>query len=504
MNKRLFFIVCIICLIGCDNSDNNDNNKNNDDIQVFAGEVNNINDQVIVDFQNALNNANLNLDGKKATNSINWDGNAVLNITQGATANLPTNLFLVGAGERQLIIGDVDDQQNIINEEQPTITEDNFATLADGVTVNPSNNTNITAFTAPATFSGFGTNIITFVFKLEDKKTTGLINGFGAIFTDVEIDGRSGLRFFNAKGEIIREEFLSAGNDGGHQFIGVIFPENEVAFLQLMLGNNEDFGNELEDIPGDRDFVAVDNIFFPLSEEEYPTTDIVEEILNTNSDAFINTDRLVQTFAGNNGLGSATFDSGINWDGAAVTALTNGATANFPKNLFLVGAGFRQLTIGEEPEPVAVSEDNFATLVDGTLNPSANNGTDNFTPFVTFGVFTDDSITIKFFLADQITPALVRNFSAVFTDVEVANRSGISFFDVDDNLIHTVKAKALNSGSNQIVGSFFSKPIIAKVVIDLPDNVNFGINVEDPNGSDPIDHVVVDNLLFERSNTTSD
>ena len=105
----------------------------------------------------------------------------------------------------------------------------------------------------------------------------------------------------------------------------------------------------------------------------------------------------------------------IVWDGAAVTNLTLTATTAFPANLFLGGAGFRQLVIGGTGEAVAVSQNGFASLPTGGANPSNNGGFGPFSGDANFAVLGSNTVTVNFTLADRVTASLVNGFGVVFT-----------------------------------------------------------------------------------------
>ena len=215
-------------------------------------------------------------------------------------------------------------------------------------------------------------------------------------------------------------------------------------------------------------------------------------------------------------------DQNINWDGGAVTVLTQGATATINSDIFLIGAGNRQLIIGGPNEDIRVSENRFATLDAAADNPSepgssATAGADfaALTSNVNFTVMGGEVATQTFFLADQTTPALIHGFAVIFTDVEVANQSGLRFLDANGQVIRTVFAQVQASGTHQLVGALFPSAQVAQVQVLFGDadssnvadsgNKDFGTGpagvgvgvVEDLiTGSD---HVVVDNFLFFKS-----
>lgn len=469
----MLFFLLLATSFGC-SSDGNAN----PDIVEFLAELLAIDDDVVAQFD-------VQRDAVAAgtERNINWDGAAVTVLTLGATADFPSTLFRDGAGNRQIMVGGA-------TGEASAVSEDSFATLPDG-SPNPSAGGGFGPLTGTVNFAVLGKDNVTVSFTTIDTAEAGLVNGFGVIFTDVEAAGKSGLRFYDREGRLLRDVRAVPGASGAHQFVGAVFQNAVVATVRIDMGDNRNFGTGVENpAGGGDDFVVVDDFRFFLAQDAVAPTAFVAPIASLADDVFVRFDRRRLPLAQGR-------ERNINWDGGAVTALTLGATTDFPPALFLNGAGLRQINIGDAGQGVVVSEDSFATLPDASANPSAGQGFGNVSPTVNFSVIGGNRVTVRFFLADQVTPALVHGFGAIFTDVELAQKSGLRFFDANDNLLLDVRAAAGASGASQFVGGVLGQAVVARVEIDFGDNGTFGTATENPGAG--IDQVVVDDFRFFQS-----
>ena len=400
-----------------------------------------------------------------APRNINWDGPAVTSRLNSGRADLPGDLFVNGAGFRQIKFS-----------EPLTAATDSFHGIFDeDIGADPfSNNVNVAPLTR---------NKVVVSFTMEDRKTAGLVAGFGAIFTDVESSWKSGMAFYDEAGDLLKTVYAKKASSGAHQFVGAIFDETVVASVVLFFGDNGELDLDKPEGHGN-DFVAVDDWFFFLADTEVPTVTYRGEVEERD-------DEILEQFEQRREALDFAQVQNINWDGAAVTSLTNGDKSMLPTNIFLNGAGFRQLTIAKSSERPFASENEFGFPGTG-LEPFTNNV--NFAPYA-------NTLTIDFFLADRSTRGLIHGFGAIFTDVEMPLKSGLKAFDENGKVVANVRARPQESGSHQFIGVMFNKPTIAKVVLDMGDDVNLPDNPEDlENG---VDLVAVDDWLFMKSTTAA-
>jgi len=173
---------------------------------------------------------------------INWDGPAVTGLTRGRTTFLDGRTFL-DTVPRQVISDDM------------MASEDAFRTIVDqtagrNTIINPSfdprNVRRFAPFSPTVTTAPLlARNSMKVHFTLADKKTAGLVHGFGAIFTDVQRDNLSGLTFFDANNRVITRVNAvrtPRGASGQHQLVSAFFAEPIVASVEIRFGNNDNMG----------------------------------------------------------------------------------------------------------------------------------------------------------------------------------------------------------------------------------------------------------------------
>jgi len=96
----------------------------------------------------------------------------------------------------------------------------------------------------------------------------------------------------------------------------------------------------------------------------------------------------------------------------------------------------------------------------------------------------------------QPTPAVVRGFGIVFSDVDLADQTTIQLFRQDGSSLGTYSAPVRSDeGGFSFVGVTFADAIIARVRITLGTGA-LGANVEDVSAGGTVDLVVLDNLIY--------
>lgn len=160
----------------------------------------------------------------------------------------------------------------------------------------------------------------------------------------------------------------------------------------------------------------------------------------------------------NNGVGGS-FASGrreVNWDGVP----SNFADPNLiPDNFFNINSP-RGLDYTTPGSGFVVSDN----ATGGNGRPLRFGFPDDFTAFSGQKVFTplNSVITdVHFFIPGTSIPATVTGFGAVFTDVEIANVSGIQFFSANGSLITSIDAPTSANGGFSFVGATSTVPIFS-------------------------------------------
>lgn len=111
------------------------------------------------------------------------------------------------------------------------------------------------------------------VFRLADLHTPGLIQGFGAVFTDVEKADTSGLVFKDQFDREIAHFYVPAGANAQQQFLGVVFSRPVIAEADVLMGEQgENFG-DVDDLTdgGPADVVVTDDFVFQAATTPIPS-----------------------------------------------------------------------------------------------------------------------------------------------------------------------------------------------------------------------------------------
>ncbi len=184
----------------------------------------------------------------------------------------------------------------------------------------------------------------------------------------------------------------------------------------------------------------------------------------------------------------------INWDGV-IDELA--APNNLPGNFFnaISKRGVVFATPGTRFQVSASSSNVSGTPVEfGNLNPAFPNLFQPFSPERLFTVLGSNIINISFFIPGTTTPAVVRGFGAVFTDVERSDSTKLEFFDAQGNLIFSGFALAVPGAHESLsfLGASFATPQIALVRITSGDA---GLDAQAENNG-VVDLVAMDDFIY--------
>ena len=174
---------------------------------------------------------------------INWDGGNPLNeatsiagnpfagfqITRGALFTTPDGIGFIQA---------------------PAGTDVPPGGLA-GFFGNPTYKTSFRAFSASRLFSVIGGRITDVTFFVPGGGSAATVNGFGAVFTDVDQPNGSGparkrgnrnastlIEYYGVDGRLLFSSFVPASpGDGGLSFFGVVFPDARIARVRITSGD---------------------------------------------------------------------------------------------------------------------------------------------------------------------------------------------------------------------------------------------------------------------------
>src|SRR4051794_8244268 len=205
-------------------------------------------------FQSDLGTLNPNVVGSfgSGRREINWDG---VPAAFSAPNSLPANFFNVNSPRGVLF-------------STPGSGFQVSGAAADGVPVNFGNidasyTNTFTTFSAPRLFTAIGSNIVDVNFFIPGSNTAALVQGFGAVFTDVDLADTSSIQFFNSANVSLGSFFVPATTGSATlSFLGVAFSVPEIARVRITSGNTT-LGAGASDQNGDlRDVVALDDFIY--------------------------------------------------------------------------------------------------------------------------------------------------------------------------------------------------------------------------------------------------
>ena len=174
---------------------------------------------------------------------INWDGGNPANQATTVTGN-PFTGFQVTRGA----LFTTPDGTGFV--QAPAGTDVPPGGLA-GFFNNPTYATSFRAFSASRLFSVIGGRITDVTFFVPGGGNAATVNGFAAVFTDVDQPNGSGparkrgnrhastlIEYYGTSGELLFSSFVPASpGDGGLSFFGIVFPDARIARVRITSGD---------------------------------------------------------------------------------------------------------------------------------------------------------------------------------------------------------------------------------------------------------------------------
>ena len=174
---------------------------------------------------------------------INWDGGGVL--ANATTFPVPMTTFNSGGTTRGAEFTTPGTGFEISGQPSPEFGD-----------INPLYPNSFTTFSAPRLFSPLGSNITNVLFFEPGTNKPAAVNGFGAVFTDVDLANVTKLEFFNPLNESLGSFFVPTFNNG-LSFLGATFADS-VFRVEITTGNTALGPNETSTV----DAVALDDFIY--------------------------------------------------------------------------------------------------------------------------------------------------------------------------------------------------------------------------------------------------
>lgn len=201
-------------------------------------------------FRVALGALNPNVAGSfgSGRREINWDG---VPDAFSAPNNLPANFFNANSPRGVVFATPGTGFQVSANAVNPTSTPIQFGNI------DPSYPDLFEPFSAQRLFTALGSNIVDVNFFVPGSTSPALTNGFGVVFSDVDLANTTSLSFFNFSNVLLGTVFAPAfaGNQT-FSFLGVQFDQALVSRVRITNGNQIlAAGNTAEDLVVMDDFI---------------------------------------------------------------------------------------------------------------------------------------------------------------------------------------------------------------------------------------------------------
>lgn len=207
----------------------------------------------LVAFRHALGDSLNRTAGEQPTGrrEINWDG------VSGALLNVDT--FPADFFNRVVARGEIFTTEGT----GFRVSDNNLADL------NPAYGTQFGAFSPTKIFIAAGSRALTAHFVVAGSLTPAVVNGFGVVFSDVDVERSATLYFYDAAGHLLRRVSAPVRSDSaGFSFVGATFASPIVSRVRIISGRAAITGvNNDISTDGEADLVAMDDF---ISGEPHP------------------------------------------------------------------------------------------------------------------------------------------------------------------------------------------------------------------------------------------
>lgn len=130
--------------------------------------------------------------------------------------------------------------------------------------IDPSYTTTFAAFSAQRLFTSLGSNIMDVMFFIPGTNTPALTNGFGAIFTDVDLANTTSIQLFDAANVSLGTFFVPnvAGGNETFSFLGISYASAIISRVRITTGNVALASGNTDQNGAMRDAAAMDDFIY--------------------------------------------------------------------------------------------------------------------------------------------------------------------------------------------------------------------------------------------------
>jgi len=127
--------------------------------------------------------------------------------------------------------------------------------------LDPSYTATFQAFSPERLFTPRDSNVITIQFFVPGTKIPALVKGFGVVLTDVDVAASASITLYGLDGDVLGSTHGFQTAPGGLSFWGVVFPDEPIASVVLVLGNTPLASGAVDGTAG-VDVVAMDDFIY--------------------------------------------------------------------------------------------------------------------------------------------------------------------------------------------------------------------------------------------------
>jgi len=226
---RLNLVLALIAAIGVGCGDDDDGGGNNPTVISAAGDVTTAVD-TFRDLLGSPNNGGTPGSQPSGRREINWDG---VPDNLSSPNFMPPDFFNDSAAPRArgaFFATPGDGVQVSADSDNPDGAAVRFGNI------NPSYTDLFETFSPERLFSPIGSNVVDMTFFVPGTDVPAVVTGFGAVYTDVDLEDSS-FEFFDANDDSLGR-FEVPVNPGGLSFLGVAFPDAVVARVRIAYGTD--------------------------------------------------------------------------------------------------------------------------------------------------------------------------------------------------------------------------------------------------------------------------
>ncbi|MEM7129812.1 MAG: hypothetical protein AAF702_25995 [Chloroflexota bacterium] len=358
-------------------------------------------------------------------------------------------------------------------------------------------------------FTAIGSNVVEANFYNPAQQTSrALTDGFGAVFTDVDLEGKTTIGYYDIDGKLLYKQGIQpkAGNEG-LSFAGVKFNSNCVSFVKLTNGTaalGADVNDDPENTENPIDLVVMDDFIYgePTRGNVCGTPEIFTAVGADAADIETTVESYRTALGDLNAFEPTNFADGrrqINWD-AAPDAIS--APNEFPFDFFNFNASPRargiEFTTNGQGFQLSATEESGVGVEFENINPNGPAYFDTFSAERLFTPVGSNEVDAFFFdPANQSESALTSGFGAVFTDVDLANVTAIRYYDVNNRLVYAQAVPNFEGNQQEslsFAGLKFDSACVGRVRLVNGNTVLASEFMDDPeNGADV---VVMDDFIY--------